>query len=270
MKSGTLSRMFSFATKSGKRVQIDTLRFVSMHEKEKGAIHYAIHALDSDITVELKSRLDGNVKNTDSNYDEMFWSKVSLSCDDEAAYITLKTKKTEFIVSTAKTDSVKVGNVPLCAIKAHTDGSLLVEHIYHSRLKPDETLTLEKYFSVVTSRDHPKSELNNRAVENALKAKAAGFDQLLKDHKRAWAAIWAHSDIEIKGDDASQQGIRFNIFHLNQTYTGRDNRLNIGPKGFTGEKYGGGTYWDTEVFCLPFFLSTRRKRSRKIPSYLPV
>jgi maltose phosphorylase len=33
--------------------------------------------------------------------------------------------------------------------------------------------------------------------------------------------------------------------------------LNIGPKGFTGEKYGGLTYWDTEAFCLPFFLSTQ-------------
>ncbi|HBG01097.1 MAG TPA: family 65 glycosyl hydrolase, partial [Firmicutes bacterium] len=51
-------------------------------------------------------------------------------------------------------------------------------------------------------------------------------------------------------------GIRFNIFHLHQTYTGEDPRLNIGPKGFTGEKYGGSTYWDTEAYCLPFYLST--------------
>ena len=55
---------------------------------------------------------------------------------------------------------------------------------------------------------------------------------------------------------AAQQAIRFNIFHLNQTYTGKDERLNIGPKGFTGEKYGGSAYWDTEAFCLPFFLKT--------------
>ena len=59
----------------------------------------------------------------------------------------------------------------------------------------------------------------------------------------------------------AQQGIRFNIFHLNQTYTGDDERLNIGPKGFTGEKYGGSTYWDTEAFCIPV-LSSARRRSR--------
>ena len=43
---------------------------------------------------------------------------------------------------------------------------------------------------------------------------------------------------------------------LLQTYTGVDTRLNIGPKGFTGEKYGGVTYWDTEAYCLPFYLAT--------------
>src|SRR5690606_22294478 len=39
-----------------------------------------------------------------------------------------------------------------------------------------------------------------------------------------------------------------------------DERLNIGPKGFTGEKYGGSTHWDTEAYCLPFFLGTARPR----------
>ena len=40
-------------------------------------------------------------------------------------------------------------------------------------------------------------------------------------------------------------------------------KLNIGPKGFTGEKYGGATYWDTEAYCLPFFLKTAPQRVAK-------
>ncbi|XHI72241.1 glycoside hydrolase family 65 protein [Listeria monocytogenes] len=57
----------------------------------------------------------------------------------------------------------------------------------------------------------------------------------------------------------TQQGIRFNIFQLFATYYGEDARLNIGPKGFTGEKYGGATYWDTEAFALPMYLSLTDK-----------
>ena len=79
---------------------------------------------------------------------------------------------------------------------------------------------------------------------------------LFENHRKEWERIWSTSDVVIEGDIAAQQGIRFNIFHLNQTYTGKDERLNIGPKGFTGEKYGGSTYWDTEAFVLPFFLKT--------------
>ena len=73
---------------------------------------------------------------------------------------------------------------------------------------------------------------------------------------KAWKEKWIQSDIKIEGDVTAQQAIRFNIFQLNQTYTGEDVRLNIGPKGFTGEKYGGSTYWDTEAYCLPFYMST--------------
>jgi maltose phosphorylase len=83
---------------------------------------------------------------------------------------------------------------------------------------------------------------------------------MLEEQKSAWKTKWEGNDIQIDGDIAAQQGIRFNIFHLQQTYTGEDARLNIGPKGFTGEKYGGSTYWDTEAYCLPFYLSTSEQK----------
>ena len=82
---------------------------------------------------------------------------------------------------------------------------------------------------------------------------------------QAWAGKWEKNDITIAGDVAAQQGIRFNIFHLGQTYTGEDERLNIGPKGFTGEKYGGSTYWDTEAYCIPFYLSTADEKVAPAP-----
>jgi len=95
-----------------------------------------------------------------------------------------------------------------------------------------------------------------------------GFNQLLEEQKQAWATIWEMADITIEGDIKAQQGIRFNIFQLNQTYLGKDSRLNIGPKGFTGEKYGGSTYWDTEAYCIPFYMATKdQKVARTLLEY---
>ena len=122
-----------------------------------------------------------------------------------------------------------------------------------------DIITVYKYAANLSSENHAKEALMESCAEVVKKAYKSGFDALLKDQKIAWAKKWEDSDIIIEGDVAAQQGIRFNIFQLNQTFTGVDARLNIGPKGFTGEKYGGSTYWDTEAYCLPFYLSTTKQ-----------
>jgi maltose phosphorylase len=107
------------------------------------------------------------------------------------------------------------------------------------------------------------------AAKNVIqKALTEDYNSLLENQKQAWAKIWEMSDITIDGDVKAQQGIRFNIFQLNQTYLGKDSRLNIGPKGFTGEKYGGSTYWDTEAYCIPFYMATKdQKVARNLLEY---
>jgi maltose phosphorylase len=119
-----------------------------------------------------------------------------------------------------------------------------------------EEVILTKYVSVLSSLNNEKKKLMGDTKIRLKEAKAKGFDNLFLEHVKEWERIWATSDVVIEGDLSAQQAIRFNIFHINQTYTGKDERLNIGPKGFTGEKYGGSTYWDTEAFSLPFFLKT--------------
>jgi maltose phosphorylase len=131
-----------------------------------------------------------------------------------------------------------------------------------------EVVSLVKYVSVLNSQNYAIDELGEAGKKAVLKAHKKGFAKLLKEHSLAWEEKWKNGDIIIEGDVAAQQGIRFNIFHINQTYTGKDQRLNVGPKGFTGEKYGGTTYWDTEAFVLPFFLSSADKKvSRNLLVY---
>jgi maltose phosphorylase len=136
------------------------------------------------------------------------------------------------------------------------DRNKYIAYTFNSKLKKGEEQVLYKYVSVLSSLNSPKEALNEDVKKRLDEAKAKGYDRLFGDHVREWDKIWTYSDVRIEGDLSAQQAIRFNIFHLNQTYTGKDERLNIGPKGFTGEKYGGSTYWDTEAFVLPFFLKT--------------
>lgn len=261
MQKGELSRHFRVQDPEGRTFFIQTKRFVSKEHRELAGISYSV-TLEADPTQEgseiiFVPYLDGNVVNEDANYGEDFWIGVAESSNLDLQLVTMETKKSSFIVAAASSfrlyrDGVELSNLqPRC-----TTSSRYAQAEVKARLKVGETLTLEKTVAVTTNRDFPSETVSERAISILRDHKAKDYATLFDGHAKAWALVWHDSDIKIEGDVAAQQGIRFNIFHLHQTYTGEDPRLNIGPKGFTGEKYGGSTYWDTEAYCLPFYLST--------------
>ncbi|MDA3851757.1 MAG: family 65 glycosyl hydrolase domain-containing protein, partial [Spirochaetaceae bacterium] len=256
MKRGVLHREVDLVTQQGIELTLDSQRFVSMERVEIGAINYSVTVKNKEVTLELIPYIDGNVQNEDSNYDEIFWDQLSYSAEEKDGYIECETRKTAFRVGVAMDYSLQLNSSPL-ELKPKISAKLgYVAHGFQSVVASGSTLSLQKYACLVTSRDYEPGDLHRQCKANLKAAVETQWEDLLQEHISTWESKWHHSDVVIEGDVASQQGIRYNIFQLNQTYTGRDSRLNIGPKGFTGEKYGGATYWDTEAFCFPFYLST--------------
>ena len=171
-------------------------------------------------------------------------------------YVVAATKKTDFHVATGMKFHLYINGVEndeFVAFRRKRDK--FAACTVDLKVKEGDVVTVVKYAAVLSSENHPKEAILKNCQDAIKKFEKKGFDVALAEQSAAWRAKWEKSDIIIEGDVAAQQGIRFNIFHLNQTYTGQDERLNIGPKGFTGEKYGGSTYWDTEAYCLPFYLA---------------
>jgi maltose phosphorylase len=256
MKTGTLSRKMNVRFKNGKEIEVESLRFCSMHDEEIAAIRFSVTPLNFNGHVKITPYLDGNVMNHDSNYDEFFWEEDGHKVDVKKGYICSKTKKTNFTVSTAMRFSFWMNDELLDIEPNHISKAFYVENNFDHYLEQGNRYTLKKYVSIVSTINHSENSVISRSINNVRQAYMNGFDYLLKNHISSWGEIWSKADIQITGDDAAQQGIRFNIFQLYQTYTGKNANLNIGPKGFTGEKYGGATYWDTEAYCLPFYLKT--------------
>ena len=253
MQTGILLRTFTVRTAKG-TVSVRAERFVSLSQKELLAISYAVTP-DYDAQVELIPYLDANVKNQDSNYDEAFWDMLAEEAGEDGLALLTKTKENPF-------------GAPRFAVAAAmscwADGlerqsqemtSGYAAMTYAGSVAANETVTLEKYALCFTSRDMEQEVLTTMALRAATRAREVGYAALRADHAAAWQARWDGCDVVIEGDDAAQQGIRFNLFQLLSTYSGDDARLNIGPKGFTGEKYGGATYWDTEAYCLPVYMA---------------
>ncbi|NJM16358.1 MAG: glycoside hydrolase family 65 protein, partial [Bacteroidales bacterium] len=257
MKNGVLNRSFVATSATGNSVEVSTQRFLSMQQPDIAAIQYKIKALGKNVEVSLQPFLNGDVMNEDSNYNEQFWDIVDRASAETGTYLAAETKKLGFLVGMAMSSTALVGiaNKP-AMLTAYIKEGKQVGVRYSVLLLAGEEITLTKYVSVVTSLDSPKEKIRQTALKRVQEACSQGYLALLEEHKMWWHNKWETCSVEIEGDVEAQQGIHFNIFQLYQTYTGTDAKLNIGPKGFTGEKYGGSTYWDTEAYCLPFYMST--------------
>jgi len=252
MKEGYILRTCDVSLANGKRLAIESIRFNSMADDESGAISYSITPLNFTEEIQVKVFIDGDIKNKDSNYDEKFWDEVKVG----SHFVWSKTKKTGFEVITAQQIEILSNGTKVDAKSISNTREKYSELAYTLAAKQGERLTIIKYAVNISSENHPTESFEKIASDYLARISAKGFNQMLAEQAAAWGKKWSINDIIISGDVSAQQGIRFNIFQMNQTYTGEDNRLNIGPKGFTGEKYGGSTYWDTEAYCIPFYLGT--------------
>jgi len=259
MKEGVLYRSFQAELVNGNQVEVSSIRFLSRDINEVGAIKYSVTPINFSGEIEFTPYLDAGILNEDSNYDEFFWKILQIEEGKNEAFIVSKTLKTDFHVSTGMKVEFAINNsaVPLTNDIEKQEKSIAYK--YKTNVNQGETISMVKYGCYTQSMNHEKDVLIDASKNVLQKAASIGFEDLLKKQKEAWAKIWETADIVIEGDIKAQQAIRFNIFQLNQTYSGEDSRLNIGPKGFTGEKYGGSTYWDTEAYCIPFYMSTKDK-----------
>jgi maltose phosphorylase len=267
MKEGIYNRSFEATLQNGTQIAVNVRRFLSLDLDEVGVINYEITPLNNDAKIVFKPYVDAGVHNEDANWEEKFWEPLNVKHSENEAFVTARTFKTHFTATTFMQNSIllNAANLKISPINIEATKEK-VQFTYEVAVTKGQTVSLQKLGGYTVSMNHENTQI---AAQNVIaKALSFGYDQLVNNQIAAWAKIWEMSDITIDGDVKAQQGIRFNIFHLNQTYLGKDSRLNIGPKGFTGEKYGGSTYWDTEAYCIPFYMATKDQQvARNLLAY---
>lgn len=259
MRNGLLTRYCVVEFPSGSRLRIQSDRFCSMHDPDLGCMRYRIECLEGGGDLRVEALLSLDVHNQDANWEEQFWEDGESGIREGVAMVRAFTKKTRFVGAAAQALDVGVAGDARHYLSEEIIGEKSASHAISVSIAVGGKLTITKFVGLSSSMYFSDEAILDALNAKALQAMAKGWEKLETDHRAAWAAKWADGDIAILGDDRAQQAIRFTIFQLNQTYTGEDPRLNIGPKGFTGEKYGGSTYWDTEAYCLPFYLSTAHR-----------
>lgn len=270
MKEGILRRKFIIRRDvegNKSRFEIDVERFVSIDKKEICAIRYIVKPLDGNSFIKFVPYIDADVKNEDSNYEEKFWEVVKHDNDDKGSisfdYTVMchDDKDSGYLVARTIKNNFGIEQFDICDYMKSS--SFLINEggvknnidKFSSSVKRGESIGIDKLVAVTTTRDYDHSDIVSIAKNILDDAYQTGYDELKANHISKWYDRWEKADVVIKNNPKLQQAIRFNIFQLFSTYYGEDSRLNIGPKGYTGEKYGGATYWDTEAYIVPMYLS---------------
>ncbi|MDU8978113.1 MAG: glycosyl hydrolase family 65 protein, partial [Clostridium perfringens] len=270
MKEGRITRDLIWVSPKGKKVKISISRFVSFNNKNLMEIRYKVTPLNFSGNLKFISAIDANVENhtrktnplvdygpfgkrlandyIDSIKDELYYEGITLNSELSIACGALnKISSENFIRKNFK-------NYELCGVS------------YEFYAKENEEIILDKFIAYSTSLDMNCEKLHGFIKTVLSDAEEKGYIEAEREQKEYVEEFWRTADVIIEGDNALQQGIRFNLFHLMQS-AGRDGKTGMGAKGLSGEGYEGHYFWDTEMYVLPVFVYTKPDLAKKLLDY---
>ncbi|MFD5020944.1 glycoside hydrolase family 65 protein [Paenibacillus sp. NPDC058367] len=259
LRSGTYRRELIWHLDDGKILKVVFTRLVSMTMSHLGLQRVEFEPLNFSGSVDICAGLDFSIIHEERG--ECMWSSLRSGEQGSTTAIMART--------------VNTANKLFSSFSLQSSQPLQLTRVEHEKfIGQSFTMDLAQgkatHFTklVINYSDSESAltaeELWSKGLALAESASQLSDTQIFADQTAYWNGIWETSDIRIEGDPENQQGIRFCIFQLYQTYHGDHPGFNIGAKGLTGEVYRGLAFWDTESYCLPFYMFNNPKAARSL------
>ncbi|MBL1229767.1 glycoside hydrolase family 65 protein [Enterococcus sp. BWB1-3] len=266
LRTGELTREFEWTFETIK-LQFTFRRFVSKARRHYLSSLVEIKNLaEQSARIQIRSGIDGQVTNSGSQH---FTEGEKGLIDGRFMQMMPRTKdsKIDFVFTVAH--DIKAANVS----ERIEMGRRQIFMNYFFDLPSKESALIEKRMSVYTSIDndlsnHQAAAIRQTAISEMKEIEMHSFDDLLNESSRKWEEIWNKHPIKIESENFKDQlAIHFAKYHLHIMTPAHDNRMNIGAKGLSGEGYKGHTFWDTEIFMLPYFNFTHSDIAKSLVTY---
>ena len=270
IRTGLLSREVRWRSPAGRVYALCFERVVSLRRLHSIAMKVTVRP-EQDTAVKLRSGIDGRMTNDGSQH---FSEGQTRSYDDKTVLqFTPRTVQSSiyFVISTAHRFTLD-GEAADPARSLSIVRRRMVTG-FTQTLTAGQTLVMEKFATVFTTRDREAfglslSELQTLGLEQLRRDEQTGFDALAAESALAWAEkVWDRVPIAIDGPAFDLFALRFAQYHMQLMTPAHDNRMNIGAKGLAGEGYKGHTFWDTEIFLLPYFIFSMPEVARSLEEY---
>lgn len=258
MRGGVLTKKVLFKDNRGRMTRIETQRIVHMAKPHIAALRYVITPENYEGWVVIRTALDGTVQNTGVARYRQLNSMHLKACylgsfNRNGIFLSVRTSQSDIRISqAAKVRIFSEGREIRPAARVLKEDRKKISQEFRIFVRRRQSYEIEKIVSIYTSRDKGVRNSLTMAINSIEKSRRFGV--LLKSHKQAWADLWKKFDIEIQDGAFSQRVLRLHTFHLLQTASPHNTKIDAGlpARGLHGEAYRGHIFWD-EVFVKPFF-----------------
>ncbi len=246
MRNGILIRHSVFSDNKKRNYDYQSLRFISMQDKNLGLMQIVLTPLDSDTTIQVQTGIDTNIHNlgviTEGN--KSHFSIKELSRDNNADFLLVRTLEKKHYVIFRAGFCYKIGTKR----KVYAD-----ENVLTLDLKKGQRAIFTKFFYIDVCSKEEVSKKEKASQKVFKKFFKSNFHSLLKKHTEYFQSLWEISDISIEGTADIQRNVRFNIYHMLICGYSDGGFSSIGARTLSGEGYRGHIFWDVEIFLLPFY-----------------
>ncbi|GAC1471107.1 MAG: glycosyl hydrolase family 65 protein [Ktedonobacteraceae bacterium] len=260
MRNGVLRRSVRWSSPAGRTINVSSVRLVSFTQRALAAISYEIEPIDDTVRVVVQSELVANEDIPTRGKDPRTAAVLSspLECEEHATNGTQgvmvhHTKVSKLRIAASMDHLIEGPDEMTVSSESYPD---VARVSVSARLKPGQRLRIVKLISYGWSSARSRPALHDQVVAAISAARLTGWDGLLAEQRAYLDDFWANADVEVEGDAAIQQAVRFALFHVLQAGA-RGERRPIPAKGLTGSGYDGHAFWDTEIFVLPLLTLTR-------------
>jgi alpha,alpha-trehalose phosphorylase len=259
LRAGTLGRSAQWKSPAGKEVAVRSTRLVSLAQRGVAAIEYIVEAVDDFVRVTVQSELVANEDQPERSNDPRVAAvlcnpleAVRHETTECGAVLVHKTRRTKLMMAAAMEHDIEVPGRVEFSCEAQED---LARTTVICGLRAGQQLRIVKYLGYGWSSLRSRPALRDQVAGAITGARYAGWQGLLDAQREYLDEFWDSADVEVHGDPACQQAVRFGLFHVLQA-SARAERRAIPGKGLTGTGYDGHAFWDSEGYVLPVLTYT--------------
>lgn len=255
LRRGFAGREVVWESPGGRRVSLRTRRLVSFVYRNVACIEYEVMPLDRAATLEISSELVANESDRTASDDPRevseYWGQVLRNVWSHAEGTRLgfghDTQRSQLAVFCAADHTVNTNNSWSSEV-SHSDGSRAAV-TFTVDAQPGEPFRVVKHLVYVDGRSDQADELAEKILTLLDEAVAIDVRELLAEQMTFLDRFWSDCHVEVTGDDAMQQAVRFALFQMLQAAACAQG-TGIPAKGLTGQGYAGHYFWDMEAYVL--------------------